>query len=159
MKKTYLFLSACILFLLTLSSSLCPPAEDCEKSEVPTIFVDFTLFVQVTYNDGIYSTEKIEASIWKKTCEGKMKNYNAAKGLLNADHYFTVGTRQMSMNNKKDKIHYRFTAYHTPFYGTPNQQVEITGSFDYAQVVAQKNDNDEFEKIFYLEIPTDSDGH
>jgi len=158
MKKTLIFLSASILILLTLSSSLCTSSEDCEESEKPTIFVEFTLFVQVKYNDGIYSDEKIEASIWKKTCEGKMKNHDSEKGFLN-DGYFTVGTRMMSMNNDKDKIHYRFTAYHTPFYPATEQQQEITGSFDYAQVLAQKNSDDEIEKIFYIEIPTDSDGH
>lgn len=159
MKKTLLYLSASILVLLTLSSSLCTNSEDCKESEKPTIFVEFTLFVQVKYNDGIYSDEKIEASIWKKTCEGDMKNYDAEKGYLNTNHYFTVGTKLISLNNDKDKIHYRFTAYHTPFYPATQQQEEITGSFDYAQVVAQKNSDDEFEKTFYIEIPTDSDGH
>lgn len=159
MKKTYLFLSTCILIFLTLSSSLCPNSEDCKDSEIPTIFVEFTLFVQVKYNDGVLSDEKIVATIWKKTCDGDMRNYDSEKGYLNTAGYFTVGTRMMSMNNKKDKIHYRFTAYHTPFYPADEQKEEIVGSFDYAQVIAQKNDDDELKKTFYIEIPTDSDGH
>lgn len=142
-----------------LSSSLCPPSEDCEKSEIPTtIFVEFSLFVQVKYNDGQLFDGKIEAAIWKKTCDGKMRSYNAEKGYLNQG-YFSVGKSLISMDNEKDKIHYRFTAYYTPFYPATELQEEIVGSFDYAQVIAGKDDNDEFEQIFYIEIPTDSDGH
>lgn len=143
---TTLFIRGCLDF-----------SNDCDESEMPSISVSFSFFVQVKYNDNNFFPGQIEAVIYKKTCEGKMSGYRSNKGTLNQGWY-CAGKFLYSFSNSEDKIHYKFLAYHTPFYPATEQTEVIEGSFSYAQIAAGKGDYDEIEKTFFITIPTDSEG-
>lgn len=160
MKKTFYLFPISLLVILAFSSSICTDLENnCEDSEMPSISNEITLFVQVKYNDGVLFDDKITASIWRETCDGKMRSYNTESGTLSSSGWFTAGKTMILMDNSKDEVRYRFTAYYTPFYPATEKTKEIEGSYTYEQIKSMANAYDEVEKTFFIEIPTDSDGH
>lgn len=154
-----------ILILVLIAASLsiftsCPDLEDeCEKDNMPRISRTFNLSVQIKYKDGIPFEGKTAFFIVKERCDESQTGYFETSGVPGAEGIYTPNTEPLySFNNKQDKVFFRFTAYHTPYY-PPNEVTEVTGeTYYYEKAKSEADDYDEITKRYYITIPTNSDG-
>ncbi len=156
MKKLLFFLVSIVITSMLVSYSGCE--DECDKTEMPTISKEFSLFVQVKYQDGVLFDGKIDFEIFKMYCNGKQTGYFSGSGSLNQSGYFIWGTPTYNFSNEDDYVQFKFTAYHTPFYPAVEQTEIVGGKFNYAQAETASNEYDEINKTYYITIPTNSDG-
>ena len=133
--------------------------DKCEKDNMPRISRTFTLSIQIKYKDGMPFDGKTEFYIVKERCDGTQSGYFETSGTPDANGIYIPNIEPLySFNNKQDKVFFRFTAYHTPYYPA-NEVTEVTGeTFNYDKAETGADDYDEISKRYYITIPTNSDG-
>jgi hypothetical protein len=133
--------------------------DECDKTKMPFISKTFIISVQIMYKDNVPFDGKTEFYIVKERCDGSQSG--SAKNSGTPDEsgiYFPGLAPTYNFYNEKDKVYFKFTAYHTPYY-PPEETTEVVEDVYYYKDAELKSDeNDEIIVTYYITIPTNSDG-
>ncbi len=160
MKKLLTPLMVLIIVPLLFVYTSCPDLSDeCDKEEMPHISKTFLPSVVIKYKDGNYFTGKVDYFIVKERCDESQSGYFTTTGSPDGTGKYTPPLEPIySLNNKKDRVFFQFTAFHTPFYPAVLTEETAAASFNYDKAIAESDEYDEIIKTYYITIPTNSDG-